>query len=209
MSPEDPDVLNSYGQFKRHTGEYLEAIRLGRLALQADPETSGRYYQLGISHRYSKNFGASASNLRRAIALNPTAGNAHAQLAFTEISRGNHSVALREFQAAEHLFGEDAPDWRIAQLAFGYSQLGRRGDVLRLYERLEGMDAVGHASWAMADVARGAYGEALGHLEAAVDSSGAGGGSPLLGELRANVYSDPALEGPQFKSLLDGVAASD
>jgi len=208
MSPDDPNVLNALGGLRRYTGERSESIRLLQAALNLDPENPGRFYQLGISFRYVGNLDGATVLFRRAIALSPTAGNAHAQLGFTEIVRGNRDAAVRELQVAEHLFGEDIPDWRLAQLAFAYAQIGHRNDVRRLFSALEEKeDPVDDAVWAMAYIALGDYGQAAERLRAAITDPAANGGITvqLLAEIAANAYSDPALYGPGFQELLSGM----
>jgi len=205
MSPDDPDVLSAFGSLRRYTRDYAESVRFNQSALKLAPDNADHLYQLGISLRYVGDLDAAAVLFRRAIALAPADGGANAQLAFTEIVRGNRDQAVRQLQVAEHLFGENITDWRLAQLAFAYAQLGRRNDVQRLFSAVEEKeDPIDDAVWAMAYIALGDYEEAFERFEAAIDDPAANGGITLqlLADIAANAYSDPALDGPRFQELL-------
>ncbi len=211
MSPDDPAVLSVIGTLRRYTGDYAESVRLHKKALDLDPENVAQIYQLGITLRYARDLDGSVVAFKNAIALNPAAANAHAQLAFTEIVRGNRDQAVRQLQVAEQLFGEDIPAWRLAQMAFAHAQLGRRNDVMRLFSALEEKeDPVDDAVWAMAYLAVGDYGEALERIQAATDDPGANGGITvqILAQIAANEYRDPALEGPSFQEAFRGMWAT-
>ncbi len=202
ISPDDPQVLVAYASFNRNLGEYAEAIRLLRRAAELSADDQFMLYQLGIAYRYAKDYDAAARVHQRYIGLNPTAANGRLQLAYTEIVRGNRGEALRHLQVAEQMYGDDADNWRTAQLAFNYAQLGRRQDVMRLFDRLGEMETVSQAAWAMAYIALGDYEQALQRLETAVsDPEAIGGAANILYQLAANPFGDPALGGPQFQEV--------
>jgi len=201
-SPDDPAVIAAYANFKRTLGEYTKAIQLLGRAGELGADDQSLLYQLGIAHRYAKNYDAAATIHQRYIGLNPTTASGRLQLAYTEIVRGNRGEALRHLQVAEQLFGDDADNWRTAQLAFNYAQLGRRQDVMRLFDRLEEMETVSQAAWAMACIALGDYEQALQRLESAIGNPETiGGATSILYQLAANPFGDPALGGPQFQEV--------
>jgi tetratricopeptide (TPR) repeat protein len=155
--------------------------------------------------RFARNYEAASAVLRKAIDLNPARAGNRMQLAFTEITRGNHEEAASELQIAEQLLvptGLDA--FRITQFALGYAQLGRREEIDRLRNELEHVEKespVDDAVWAMAHIASGDYEQALSRLETAAKER-----SPksilALGAIKANAYKDPVLEeDPRFVAV--------
>ena len=204
VAPNNAAVLSQNALFKRFMGEYAESVRLQRRAVELDPKTATQHFQLGISYRYARDYQAATAAFRTAIGLDPDIGNPHAILAITAISRGDELQAVRHLQIAERLFGEEIPDWRTAQLAYAYAQLGRRQDVQRLVTRLEQRRTqVSNVAWAVAYVALGDYAQALQRLEMVVkQQERTAGVRQLLGEIAANTYDDPALDGPRFQEVL-------
>ncbi len=211
LSPNVPGVLVLYGRFNRYRGEYAESIRLFTRAVELDPNNPILQFHLGVTYRFAKNYDAAASALRIALDLNPAYPNAHAQLAYVEISRENLEEGLRELQIAEQLYGDGAPNWRLGQFANIYSRLGRREDVMRLFGELEERERqspVRAANWAVAYIALGDYEEAYQRLEAAVnDPTPASNDTIPLGNIKANIYADPVLEEPRFQELRDRIGA--
>jgi tetratricopeptide (TPR) repeat protein len=204
ISPDDPSVTAAYGNFKRTLGEHAQAIRLLRRAGELGADNLSLLYQLGITYRYAKDYDAAARVHQRYIGLNPTAANGRLQLAYTEIVRGNRGEALRLLQVAEQIYGDGVDNWRTAQLAFNYAQLGRRQDVIRLFDRLEEMETVSQAAWAMAYIALGDYEQALQRIESAVSNPETiGGATNILYQLAANPFDDPALGGPPFQEAFN------
>ena len=213
LNPSDPQVLAASALYERFEGDYGEALRLQQQAVELEPENPVHRFQLGITHKYMRNYEAATTALQSAIALAPTLISGRANLAIVTIARGNHIQALRHLQVAEQLarqqFEDNIPHWRLAQMAYAYSQLGRRQDVLRLFNELEqSEDPVSDVAWAMTYMAVGDYEEALGRLTTAIEEQEESDDfRQLLGDMVANTYSDPALDGPQFKAVLDGIWA--
>ena len=136
----------------------------------------------------------------------PNSAGARQQLAYTELARGNRGEALRHFQVAEQLFGDAPADWRLAQLASGYAQLGRQNDAQRLFDALTRVGDASQASLALGNIAIGDYEQALQHLQAAVSTPQAVPGAVnTLSQIRANPSGDPALGGPVFQDVLAGL----
>ncbi len=80
---------------------------------------------------------------------------------------------------------------------------------MRLFGELEERERqspVRAADWAVAYIALGDYEEAYQRLEAAVnDPAPASNDTIPLGDIKANVYSDPVLEEPRFQELRDRI----
>jgi tetratricopeptide (TPR) repeat protein len=147
--------------------------------------------------------------LRRSVALAPALVSGYSNLAITATAQGDHAQALRYLQVAEHTarqqFAEAMPDWRLAQMAYAYAQLGHREDVIRLADELERQrPPASDVAWAMTYMALGDYVQGLARLAAVIEQrqGAVGGVRQLLGDIAANTYSDPVLEGPGFQEAL-------
>ena len=202
LRPNDAAVLLAYSRTQRDRGAYGEAIRSALRATQIDPGSGRGQLQLGIGYRYARDHEAAVRAFRRALNLTPGAAGAHAQLGFAEASRGNPTEALQALQRAEQLYGASPPAMRLPQLAYGYAQIDRREDVMRLVDALQARaraTPVGEALWALAYIAAGDYEQALQRLRIAVAEQ-----APelaTLAEIKANPYADPLLEAPGFREL--------
>ena len=209
-SPNDPTVLVRYASFKRTLGEYDEAIRLLRRAeesianggvLLGGPE----YLQitLGITfYRTGTNYEAAAAIFRRLLEEFPGTPAYRMHLAFSEMGLGNQIDALSNLQMAEELFGDHLNSHRGSVLALGYAQLGRRQDVMRIFDRLQAMQTVSQAAWSAAYIALGDHEQALELLETAITSpESIAGATNVLYFLADNLFDDPVLESPRFQEL--------
>ncbi|HSG64790.1 MAG TPA: hypothetical protein VLD39_07310 [Gammaproteobacteria bacterium] len=207
LNSNDTAVLGAYATLKRDVGDYTEAIRLFRRAVELDPRQSAN--QLAITYRYNRDYEAAIRVHREQIALNPGNGGFHAQLAFAEIARGNRDEGLRELQTAERLGILPDVFWRKAQTALAYGRLGRRGDVERLLApmlRGDTASGIGHTERAVGHLALTEYDRAREELAAALENPG-GENLPLLGQIKANDYGDPMLEEPEWRALRDRIGA--
>jgi len=153
-----------------------------------------------------RDYDSAAESFRATLELSPRFASGHAQLGYTEVSRGNWTDAERELQVAEQIYGESIGSIRITQLATGYAKMGRRDEVERLFDALEARaeeSPVNAALWALIYIALEDYDQALEWLEVAVDDQ-----APdlvTLGEIKANPYADPVLDEPRFQELRDRI----
>lgn len=208
LSPNDITLLPVYGRFKRNTGDYDDAIRAGIRAVELDPLNAPANNQLGVTYRFARDYDAAAQLFRRRIALNPMQANAHSSLGLVEATRGNYEEAVRNLRRAEELFGENATQvFRYAHLAVGYAMADRREDAERMLDVLEERSEespVGEAVWALADIARDDYEQALQHLEAAMATPSSASYVTLI-EIKANPWGNPVLDEPRFREVLNGL----
>ena len=174
-----------------------------------DPNNAGYHYQLALTRRYARDYDTAYEGLQRALDLNPSSFNTYYQLASTEVMRGNDEDALRALEIAEALYERiETEDWRLAQFAFAYSQLGRQEDVFRILidlEELNERSLVDDAVWAMMYLALNEHDDALRYLETAVNEQ-----LPnmfTLAEIKANAFQLPVLEEPQFRELRGQIGA--
>jgi len=206
LSPNNITLLPVYGRFKRNTGDYDDAIRSGIRAVELDPLDGEAINQLGVTYRFARDNEAAAQIYRRRIALNPMRANAHSSLGMVEATRGNYEEAVTHLRIAEELFGENAVQvFRYAQLAVGYAIADRPEDAERMLDALEERSEespVGEAVWALAEIARSDYEQALQHLEAAMASPSSASYVTLM-EIKANPWAIPELDTPRFREVLD------
>ena len=206
LSPNNADILAQYSRTQRFRGGYAAAVATARRAAELDPLSAANYFFLAICYRYVGDFDAAAESLRIALHLVPNNSFFHAQLGFTEVSRGNRAEAVAELQVAERLYGEDIQAMRIPQLASAYSQLGMRDEVERLFAAMQERARTGPvnaALWAQIFIALEDHDQALEWLETAVNDE-----APdlvTLGEIKANPYANPILEEPRFQALRDRI----
>ncbi len=205
LSPNDITLLPVYGRFKRNTGDYDDAVRLGIRAVELDPLNGSVNNQLGVTYRFARDNEAAAQIFRRRITLNSMQANAHSSLGIVEATRGNHEEAVRNLRRAEELFGENIGQvFRYAQLAVGYAMADRREDAERLVGVLEARaeeSPVGEAVWALAYIALDDYEQALRYLEAAMATPSAANCVTLI-EIKANPWAIPELDTPRFREVL-------
>ncbi len=204
LSPNDADVVMLYGRFKRYRGEYDESIRLNRRTVELDPNLAVRRVQLAFAYRFAKDHAAAASAFRTAIEFSPTDVAAHINLASAEAALGNLSEAIRGLQLVEQL---DPLAYRLPQMALVYKQAGLPEEAARLFSEFEQKaddDSVDEGAWVRAYIAVGDYEQALQRLESAFDNRTLIDVATLT-ELAANPWSDPELDEPEFRELLDSL----
>ncbi len=207
-NPNDAGVLAAYATFRRDVGQYADAVSLFERVAELNPNAGQT--QLGISYRFAKNYDAAARAFRQAITVNAADPNAHVHLAITESLRGNDDEGLRRLTTGEQLWGESASPVRLAQIAMAYALLGRPQDVERIYDEIqqiasENEDNVGGDTWMMTYLALGDYDRAFQQLEALLNDPSSTGA--LLGQIKANDFSDPVLEEPRWQEVRDRIAA--
>jgi len=208
LNPNDTDVLDAYGSFRRDVGQYADAVTLFERVAELNPNAERN--QLGISYRYAKNYDAAAAAFRQALDVSPASAQVYMHLAITEISRGNADEGLRQLTTAEQLWGDNTPSNRIAQIALAYAQLNHPQDVERLFDELQEIarasdDSVGDDVWAMIYLALGDYDQALQRLEVLVNDLTVN--VWLMGQIKANDFSDPVLEEPRWQEIRDRLGA--
>jgi TolB-like protein/Flp pilus assembly protein TadD len=204
LSPNDAHVLAAYAYFKWDTGQFEAALPIALRLQRVDP-TGTEYpdYLIGLIQFHAHNYDAAETSFLKHLEFFPTSGNAQMHLARIEVSRGNHVEGSRRLQMAEQLFeGTIYPASWVAMMAEAYALADRPEDSSRLLNELERRSQVAqinNADSAIGALAARNYGEALRWVRAAIDSRELTPGS--LQEIKANVYQDPVLEGPEWRDL--------
>ena len=204
LSPSDV-VLLAYGRFKRYRGEYAEAVRLMRRAMELNPNASGLNFQLGLVYRDATDWDAAATAIQEAVNATPANPAWNLQFGWVEAARSNAAEAVRQLQLAEQLGGTGV--FRLAQMARAYALAGRPADAMRLFAQFEERateEGVGEGWWAHAYIAVGDYGQAFQRIESAVNNR-VSADQAALANLAANPWGDSELEKPEFRELLDGL----
>ena len=209
LSPNNAFVASAYTRYKRNSGDYASAIRVGLRAVALDPVSHEVGNQLGVTYRSARDHESAAELYRRLIDLRPPALAAmHGQLGLAEASLGNFDAAVENLRIAEELYGENIPQvFRYAHYAMGYALAGQRDDAERMAAALEERaqrSPVGDAVWATIDVALGNYDQAFARVEAAMEAPASANYTSLI-ELKANPWAFPQLEEPRFKDVLCGL----
>ncbi len=208
LSPSDAEVLAEYGRFKRNTGNYAEAIRVGARAVELDPFNAQALTQLAVTYRFARDNEAAAQVYRRQTILFPLDASGYSSLGVVEATRGNYEEAVRNLRRAEELFGENITQvFRYAHLAQGYGLAGEHQDAERVVSALTERaqeTSIGEAVWALAYIALGDYDQALTRLRAAMAAPSSASYVTLL-EIKANPWADPVLDEPRFKDVLSGL----
>ncbi len=207
LSPDDPDLLREYSMFKSSVGDHQAALRMAQRALELSPVEPGLHFRLGTVYMHQGNENSAADAFREVVELNPRFTLAHIYLGLIEGGRGNYEEAFDELRVAEGLLYEHPLPDLVVLVAYGYSRVGKSEDVervLRLHEELTIDDQVGAGSKAFARLAIGDDTMALKWLGLAADrvkNQEPDVSYYNLMAIRANAFSDPVLERPQFKVI--------
>ncbi len=122
-----------------------------------------------------------------------------------ESVRGNADAALRALAVAEERISVCCGGW-LSRLAYAYSRIGHRDEAVRLPNELEGLSdevsRVGPGHLALAHLAAGNYEESLGWYDTFIENADRPqGDTGLRPYIKANVFSDPILERPEFVEM--------
>ena len=209
-SPNDPAVLTEYALFKSETMQHDDAVLLARRGVELDP--SNRSYSNRLARVYEKAGDFEAAAL--AWASNGNARSARLNRVFADIINGDNAAAIEGLSDLEGTLAESGPVREfgptgeagivfLAEIAYAYSRLQRREDVVRIVEQIAEPppSALVLASLAVRD--RGA---ALDLLNRLADERARGG---QVFQLKANPWNDPILDEPEFVALRDQLGFTD
>jgi Tfp pilus assembly protein PilF len=204
LSPNDSEVAGTYSKFKRGTGEYPEAIRLGQISVRLDPNARNLWHQLGVTYLHARENDAGLRAIQNALALEPDNRQSMAELGMAYLAQGDIAAATDAFRAIDEASVVDSPvpvlfAWR----AIRYERVGLQADAEKAFAKVEelvGANSSGNVSLATAYIAIHEYDKAYDELERAIN-----GPEPLeiaaSIELKVNRWGHPALEEPRFLEL--------
>ena len=210
-APSDLHSVGSGGWLNALVGRRERAIRIAEDGLALNPKIGEAHRWLGIVHGVIGDREAAVASLRTAHQIAPGDPFTAGWLAYVEIARGNATEGARLLERTEQLLGKSRSMIFLAELALGYSRIGRAADAGRLNEEIQAIGErrpIGAGSYAMAAAAVGDYDEMLRWLEAAAEKVRdyeVDEGFIALNNLRMNVTADPALEQPRIRAALDRI----
>ena len=210
-APSDLHSVGSGGWLNALVGRRERAVRIAEDGLVLNPRIGEAHRWLGIVHGVLGDREAAVASLRAAHQIAPGDPFTAAWLAYAEIARGNATEGARLLERTEQLLGRSRSMIFLAELALGYSRVGRSADAGRLNDEIQTIGQrrpIGAGSHAMAAAAVGDYEEMLRWLEVAAEKvrkHEVDEGFIALNNLRMNITADPALEQPRVRSALDRI----
>jgi TolB-like protein len=209
--PSDLHSVGSGGWLNALVGRRARAIRIAEDGLALNPKIGEAHRWLGIVHGVIGDREAAVASLRAAHQIAPGDPFSAAWLAYMEIARGNVTEGARLLELTEQLLGKSRSMIFLAELALGYSRVGRAADAGRLNDEIQAIGKrrpIGAGCYAMAAAAVGDYDEMLRWLDIAaakIRSHEVDEGFVALNNLRMNIMADPALEQPRIRAALDHI----
>ncbi len=201
LRPNDPEVLCDAAMFKSSTDRLEEAIDLGRRALALDPGSARANIWVALIYLTAHDYAAAEPAYRSAAELAPTQSFPHACLALLESASGNAAAAVREAKIAEQLLVDNTNPAHLSVAIYVYGLIGLREDAKRLFARLEQTAAtrrVAAGARAQGYLGVGDNEQALYWLKRAAETREPYEGYFSILGLKANQFSDPVLDQPEF-----------
>jgi TolB-like protein len=209
--PSDLHSVGSGGWLNALVGRRERAIRIAEDGLALNPRVGEAHRWHGVVHGVIGDREAAVASLRAAHHIAPGDPFTAAWLAYVEIARGNAGEGARLLELTEQLLGRSRSMIFLAELALGYSRVGRAADAARINDEIQAIGQrrpIGAGCYSMAAAAIGDHEEMLRwlHIAAAkVRNHEVDEGFVALNNLRMNVTADPALEQPRIRAALDRI----
>ena len=202
-NPDDPTMLGYYAIFLAQFGEHSKAIRIVERAVELAPRSQHTIIMLGNVLQFAGKLEAALAAYETAIALNPRSNVAQLNIALLHIALGNKEHAERNLRVAESFALEGLP-LLLAQIAYGYGQLGLDKDVERVlrFFRQAAVDGprIAEIGWAIASLARRNEERTLQWLQRVADNQPYEGYNIIM-KIKANVGRDPILSGSNLTQV--------
>jgi TolB-like protein/DNA-binding winged helix-turn-helix (wHTH) protein/Tfp pilus assembly protein PilF len=205
-APRDQPRTPAFEPFFRDL-DFSKNLREQRAIVALNPLVASEHWVLGLYHAYGGDAAAARDAFREAVSLEPDAPVIRVWLGHAEGILGRREEALAELRRAEQLPRVRDTALSIANQAYAYAQNGRPDDARRLFDLLatQARDRRHQAgNWALAYLAIGDFAAARGALETVIEkiaNEEPDAGYLSLRLVRANIYSDPVLEQPEFVAL--------
>ena len=195
-----------FSWFLSWSGQRARAIEVQQRSVDLDPNNWARL-ELGIVSLYAGETDAAVTAFRRGIELAPALPLQHSWLAQAAIVRGNNAEAQRELALAETMLGGNRALISLVDILYGYSRIGMRDEVARLYAEIEPLarqQDIGTGGWAAVYLGIGDQEKALEQLRFGAQRARdhvLDQGFFTLMNIRMNVTRDPVLEQPEFVAV--------
>ncbi|HAB16106.1 MAG TPA: hypothetical protein DCE44_06620, partial [Verrucomicrobiales bacterium] len=107
-------------------GRFEEAIANTRKAIELDPLSLLFNTHLGWQLSHARRYDEAMAQLRKTLELEPHYANAHFEMGWCYLGKGDTAGALAAFQRAKSL---DSPPWFDGALAYAYARAGNRAQA--------------------------------------------------------------------------------
>ncbi len=181
-------------------GRHEEAIAQGQRARELDPVSLAAGYTLAAAYHWAWQSEQSAAEAERLEQLDPTYPGAHVHWGLTYLQRKSYDEAVRRFQRAIALSGEDMAPFTVAWLGCAYARAGRRREAQKTLEKLQARSKHKYISpylVAIVHASLGDEGQTFEWLEKAYAER-----NPMLAFLRVDFHLAAVRSDPRFKDLL-------
>jgi serine/threonine-protein kinase len=201
LLPNDADVYHRYSRFLAATGRVDEALENVRHAQELDPAPLIFKANEAITLYFARRYDRAIEQLRKVAELDPNFYVAYWGLGLCLEQRGDAPGAIAQFEKAVALKEGDLN--MLAGLGHGYALAGRRGDALRILDRLAGLAKQRYVPSYYAATVHVALGDPATALDLLEQSYGER--STLLGYLKMDPRLDPLRPQPRFQALLSRI----
>jgi DNA-binding winged helix-turn-helix (wHTH) protein/tetratricopeptide (TPR) repeat protein len=202
VNPDDSVLLHYSAMTSLLLDEPERAVTDARRALALDPNNPAPHAPLAMALRALGNVKEAADTSRAMINRAPTAAIGYIGLARTLTSSDDRGEVLETIRLGEQFLG-DLRSFRL-DAALSYAHAGAREDAARLvadFERSAEGYRVDPGLAAMAALALRDYPRAAAALHTAIAIRSTGMDPLPLDQIRRNTWSDPVLEGPEWREL--------
>jgi Tfp pilus assembly protein PilF len=136
-----PDYLTTHAGFGINFGNLLfdlgrteEALKVLKMAVEANPQWSVTYYNIGLVHAKLEQYDKAEEAWRHALSLRPEDPQVHSSLSRLAIARGRYAEGLAAAEAA--LARDPEFVWAQYNRALALQALGRLEEAAAGYERV-------------------------------------------------------------------------
>jgi TolB-like protein/Tfp pilus assembly protein PilF len=124
LSPKDPSTLMfAYRHLSEQSGEYEDAIRLGKDAIEFDPNAGSLHWNLGFILMRARDFAGAVEQFQESVRIEPEDWVNLLDLAHAQYLMGNRIAAMENLNRLTHLL-PPGTTFRVDYLAYLYGLLG-------------------------------------------------------------------------------------
>ena len=200
LNPNSVQAHRLYAWYLSATERHEEAIAESQLARKLDPVSLAAGYTAAASYWWARQYDRFAAETEGLEQADPTYPGAHHLQGSACLRTGSYKEAIKQYQRAIDLSGEDLPVWFVAHLAYAYARAGKKSEALRILDELRSRSKRQYVTpYAVAYVHTGLGDKhnAFQCLEGAYAER-----NTMLAFLRVDPLFDPLRSDPRFEALL-------